>query len=153
MAVASQGLRSVPYCRRHPEQTALYQIVQQHLETYLALAGEDDWNVQRVPAYVEREFRRYLECGILAYGFACARCPECGHDFPVAFSCKGWGLCPSCNARRLAETAAHLVDTEMACVCGIHYMTWSKWEKGEQSSPVAARRMFDLLPCCLYSCG
>jgi hypothetical protein len=63
-----------------------------------------------VPAYVEREFRRYLECGILAYGFARARCPDCGHDFLVAFSCKGRGLCPSCNARRMAETAAHLVD-------------------------------------------
>ena len=110
MAVASQGCRPVPYGRRRPEQTALYQIVQQHLETYLALAREDDWNVQRVPAYVEREFRRYLECGILAYGFARARCPDCGHDFLVAFSCKGRGLCPSCNARRMAETAAHLVD-------------------------------------------
>jgi anaerobic ribonucleoside-triphosphate reductase len=53
---------------------------------------------------VEREFRRYLECGILAYGFARARCPDCGHDFLVAFSCKGRGLCPSCNARRMAET-------------------------------------------------
>lgn len=36
--------------------------------------------------------------------------PECGHDFLVAFSCKGRGLCTSCNARRMAETAAHLVD-------------------------------------------
>jgi hypothetical protein len=109
MAVAPQGCRSVPYSRRHPEQTALYQVVQQHLETYLALAGEDDWDGQRVPAYVEREFRHYLECGILAYGFARARCPDCGHDFLVAFSCKGRGLCPSCNTRRMVETAAHLV--------------------------------------------
>jgi hypothetical protein len=68
MAVASQGCGPAPYRRRHPEQTALYQVVQQHLETYLALAGEDDWDGKRVPAYVEREFRRYLCCGILAYG-------------------------------------------------------------------------------------
>jgi hypothetical protein len=110
MAVASQGCGPCPYRRRHPEQTALYQVVQQHLETYLAIAAEDDWDAQRVPAYVERQFRRYLECGILAHGFARARCPDCGHDFLVAFSCKGCGLCPSCNARRMAETAAHLVD-------------------------------------------
>ena len=110
MAAASQGCGAAPYCRRHPEQTVLYQVVQQHLETYLALAGEDDWDGQRVGAYVEREFRHYLECGILAYGFPRARCPDCGHDFLVAFSCKGRGLCPSCNARRMAETAAHLVD-------------------------------------------
>jgi hypothetical protein len=110
MAVESQGCPAAPYRRRHPEHTTLYQVIQQHLETYLALAGEDDWDGQRVPAYVEREFRRYLECGILAYGFARARCPDCGHDFLVAFSCKGRGLCPSCNARRMAETAAHLID-------------------------------------------
>ena len=28
----------------------------------------------------------------------------------MAFSCKGRAVCPSCNARRMAETAAHLVD-------------------------------------------
>jgi len=63
-----------------------------------------------IPAWVEEEFRRYLTCGILAHGFARARCPACGHDFLVAFSCKGRGVCPSCNTRRMVETAAHLVD-------------------------------------------
>jgi len=63
-----------------------------------------------VPAYVENAFRSYLRCGILAHGFARARCPGCGYDFLVAFSCKGRGACPSCNAKRMAETAAHLVD-------------------------------------------
>ncbi len=62
------------------------------------------------PAYVEREFRRYLECGILAHGFARARCGQCGHDFLIAFSCKGRGVCPSCNTQRMAATAAHLTD-------------------------------------------
>jgi hypothetical protein len=28
----------------------------------------------------------------------------------VAYSCKGWGVCPSCNTLRMAETAAHLTD-------------------------------------------
>ena len=28
----------------------------------------------------------------------------------VAFSCKRRGFCPSCGARRMSETAAHLVD-------------------------------------------
>ena len=82
----------------------------EHLEPYLAFAREADWGGHAVPAYAEREFRRYLECGILSGGFARARCGECGHDVLVAFSCRGRGVCPSCNARRLAETAAHLVD-------------------------------------------
>jgi hypothetical protein len=63
-----------------------------------------------VPDHVEKEFRSYLKCGILAHGFARARCSSCGYDFLVAFSCKGRGACPSCNAKRMAETAAHLVD-------------------------------------------
>jgi len=63
-----------------------------------------------VPDHVEKEFRSYLTCGILAHGFARARCATCGYDFLVAYSCKGRGACPSCNAKRMAETAAHLVD-------------------------------------------
>jgi hypothetical protein len=31
-------------------------------------------------------------------------------DEAVAFSCKGRGVCPSCNARRMVEVAAHLTD-------------------------------------------
>ena len=96
------------YRRRRPERTCLYQAVPGHLETYLELAREGQG--ERVPQHVEAEFRRYLECGILAHGFARARCADCGHDFLIAFSCKGRGVCPSCNARRMAETAAHLVE-------------------------------------------
>ena len=33
-----------------------------------------------------------------------------GYDRFVAFSCKGRGFCPSCGGRRMADTAAHLVD-------------------------------------------
>ena len=98
------------YRRRRPERTPLYRAVQGHLETYLELAREGHSDGEGVPGYVEGEFRRYLECGILAHGFARARCGECGHDFLIAFSCKGRALCPSCNARHMAEVAAHLVD-------------------------------------------
>jgi hypothetical protein len=49
-------------------------------------------------------------CGILCFGFGRARCASCGQGFVVAFSCKGRGVCPSCNGRRMAQTAAHLVD-------------------------------------------
>jgi hypothetical protein len=47
----------------------------------------------------------YLECGIFAHGFARAWCHDCGHDYFVAYSCKGRGVCPSCNTRRMVETA------------------------------------------------
>ena len=50
MVFASQGCGTAQYCRRHPEQTVLYRVVHQHLETYLALASEDHWDGQRLPA-------------------------------------------------------------------------------------------------------
>ena len=45
------------------------------------------------------------------YGAAKMRCAECGHEMFVAFSCKGRGICPSCQARRMSEVAATLTDT------------------------------------------
>ncbi|MBN8507362.1 MAG: transposase [Burkholderiales bacterium] len=44
------------------------------------------------------------------HGFLRLRCAECGHDRLLAFSCKRRGFCPSCGARRMSQTAAHLVD-------------------------------------------
>ena len=99
-----------PYRRRRPETTSLHRIVRENLESYLAQVAEADPMGEGVPAHVENEFRSYLRCGILAHGFARARCSGCGHEFLVAFSCKTRGSCPSCGARRMAETAAHMVD-------------------------------------------
>ena len=38
------------------------------------------------------------------------RCDHCHAEKLVAFSCKKRGFCPSCGARRMAETAALLAD-------------------------------------------
>ena len=63
-----------------------------------------------VPSWVEKDLRAYLRCGILAHGFARVRCDDCGHERLLAFSCASRGVCPSCNARRMAEVAAHVTD-------------------------------------------
>jgi hypothetical protein len=102
------------YNPRHPERTLLYQTIAQHFETWheLASAGQfDGQGDHHTPkTYVRQAFRKYLECGIFAHGFARAWCDDCGHDYFVAYSCKGRGVCPSCNTRRMVETAAHLTD-------------------------------------------
>jgi len=61
-----------------------------------------------LPQFVRDEFDAFLQCGILAHGFLRLRCGECAHEKLVA--CKRRGICPSCGARRMEETAAHLVD-------------------------------------------
>ena len=98
------------YRPRRPERTLLYRLVREHLETYLSLARQGDLEIDPVPGYVEGAFRKYLECGIPSCGVARARCAGCGYDFFVAFSCQIRGICPSCNTRRMVETAAHLTD-------------------------------------------
>jgi hypothetical protein len=82
-------------------------VVQHGLETFLARAQERE---RPVPRFVERELRAFLHCGVLAHGFVRVHCDDCGLDRVVAFSCKGRGFCPSCGGRRMADTAAHLVD-------------------------------------------
>jgi hypothetical protein len=98
------------YRRRDPTATPLYPLVQHHLETFLADAAAADPDGEGLPQWVEDDFRAYLRCGILAHGFARIRCDACAAERLVAFSCKGRGVCPSCNARRMVEVAAHLTD-------------------------------------------
>jgi hypothetical protein len=95
------------YDRRRPEASVLYGVVQAELETFLTRAQARE---RPVPRFVERELRGFLGCGILAHGFVRVHCDQCGLDRVVAFSCKGRGFFPSCGGRRMAETAAHLVE-------------------------------------------
>ncbi|MFM8780592.1 MAG: transposase, partial [Gemmatimonadota bacterium] len=80
-----------------------------HIESFLERVRAPDAG-HGLPRFVERELRRYLECGLLAHGFARLHCSRCLRDELVAFSCKGRGFCPSCGGRRMVDTAAHLVD-------------------------------------------
>jgi hypothetical protein len=113
-AGGQSGSKSKLYNPHHPERTLLYQTIAEHFETWFELASAGQFDGQgdhHTPKpYVRQAFRKYLECGIFAHGFARAWCDDCGHDYFVAFSCKGRGVCPSCNTRRMVETAAHLTD-------------------------------------------
>jgi hypothetical protein len=97
------------YAPRDPSHTVLYKVVVDHLETFLASLDADP-NTTGLPAYVQREFYDYLPCGILAHGFLRLGCDTCQHEVLLAFSCKRRGFCPSCAGRRMAQTAAHLVE-------------------------------------------
>ena len=99
---------TVHYERRRPEQTILHCLVREHLETFLAQVQARTGT--GLPEFVKDEFEAFLECGILAHGFLRVRCADCAHEKLVAFSCKRRGFCPSCGARRMAESAAVLVD-------------------------------------------
>ena len=108
--------------RRRPETTVLYQVVREHAETLFAEARRRSESGASYPRYVEEEFRRFSECGILGRGFARIRCEDCGQEELLAFSCKVRSLCPSCVGRRMADTAARL---EGARLPDFGYRQWT----------------------------
>ncbi len=95
------------YRPRNPEESLLYRTIAAHLETFLARQQERG---REVPQFIEREMRAYLSCGVLACGFLRLKCESCGKERLLPLSCKGRSVCPSCCGRRMADTAAHLVD-------------------------------------------
>ena len=104
---ASRGERVHRYERHRPEQTLLYQLVEEYYPAF-----EAQWAAEGrvLPDYVRQEFDEYLKCGRLEHGFLRVQCETCHAEHLVAFSCKRRGFCPSCGARRMAESAALLVD-------------------------------------------
>ena len=101
-------VKEYAYSRHKPEETTLYKIVQNNWLTFQEQVEHDTG--YPLPDFVKKEFNEYLRCGILAHGFLRAQCGSCKSAHLVAFSCKRRGFCPSCGARRMSETAAHLVD-------------------------------------------
>src|SRR5437773_8471425 len=57
---------SFEYLPRKPEETVLYRVVAEQLETFLSRQQDRE---RPAPKFVEQEFRSFLECGIPSYGF------------------------------------------------------------------------------------
>jgi len=97
------------FTRHRPEETTLYEVVRDNLETLYAAVDDCALSVG-LPAFVRKELDGYLDCGLLCRGFGRLRCEACHESHLVAFSCKGRGFCPSCLGRRMASTAANLIE-------------------------------------------
>jgi len=89
------------YCQRHPERTVLYRVLFHYFETFLQ---EYENRFEKEYGYLRPIVRevvdKYLDCGNPKCGFARIRCPDCGMERLVMFSCKTRGFCPSCHAKR-----------------------------------------------------
>ena len=100
--VASSG-----YTPRDAARTVLHQVVREHLETFLATtAGADPAGL---PAFLEQEFRGFLDCGVWALGFARFQCESCHAETLVPFSCKRRGYVECWNMRS-PEAAARAMS-------------------------------------------
>jgi hypothetical protein len=71
------------YERHQPENTLLYQIIDEYYPHFLAFMEQQG---RSIPLYVQREFDDYLQCGRLEHGFLRVRWEGCHHERLVAFS-------------------------------------------------------------------
>lgn len=92
---------------RDPTKTSLHKIIR---SSFLEVLNEKEQKGQKVPFHVQREFERYLSCGVFAHGFVRLKCTFCKNEKLLAFSCKGRTLCPSCTGRNMADSAKRLVE-------------------------------------------
>ena len=92
------------YRPRNPERTVLYRVLFHYFDRFLTEYEqffEKEYGFLR--PVIKEVVERYLDCGNPRCGFARIRCPACGEDRLLMFSCRTRGFCPSCHAKRLEE--------------------------------------------------
>jgi ribosomal protein S27E len=100
------------YRPRHSERTALYRALFHYFDQFLAQYEsrfEKEYGFFR--PIVKEVVERYLDCGNPRCGFARIRCPDCGEERLLMFSCRTRGFCPSCHAKRLEEWGEWMRET------------------------------------------
>jgi putative transposase/transposase-like zinc-binding protein len=111
------------YQPRNPKASPLWRCVDAHFEEFLQVYSEryqPRYGVLRdvIPEVVGK----FLECGDLEKGFARVRCPECRHEFLVAFSCKARWFCPSCHQKKVLFFGEFLAGDVLAPVPHRHWI-------------------------------
>jgi ribosomal protein S27E len=99
------------YRPRQIWQSPLYQLVEKHYDEFERVYPERF--AQRYGFWrpvIGKAVGAYLSCGDLRQGFARVRCPDCGHDLFVPFSCKQRCVCPSCHQKRTLVTAINVAE-------------------------------------------
>jgi hypothetical protein len=96
------------YDPRSAPATVHHRIVRDHLLTFLEQTAER--RGAPLPRFVERDLRGFVDCGVLAKGFARLRCHDSDNERLVPFSCKGRGFCSS-SADDAWSSAQHTSST------------------------------------------
>jgi hypothetical protein len=89
----------VRYRPRQPRASPVWQVLHDHANKLPALHPE-----------AAAAIAAFLACGDLHAGFTRLHCPDCGHEFLLAFTCKQRELCTSCHQRRTLIEGAVIAD-------------------------------------------
>ncbi len=105
-----QALGASRYIPQSPS-NLLKQIVEDHLED-LKFSYDERFAKTYGPLSprVIDLFERFTRCADPHFGFIRLRCPECGEEKMLPFSCKVRGLCSSCEALRGVRWAERMVE-------------------------------------------
>jgi len=98
------------YHPRNPKESPLWNLLNNHYEDFernYPQRFEKEYGFFR-PVISEVVYD-YLKCGDLKEGFARVRCPDCRHEYLLAFSCRGRWFCPSCHAKKVVLFGEHLL--------------------------------------------
>ena len=97
---------TVVYHPREPESSPLYKLLADHF-VHFVLNYDEKFSRSHgfLRPVVTEVVAAYLKCGDLKQGFARVRCPECHHEFLLAFSCRGRWFCPTCHAKKVVQFA------------------------------------------------
>ncbi|TET75599.1 MAG: hypothetical protein E3J56_00235 [Candidatus Aminicenantes bacterium] len=89
------------YRQRHPKLTVFYKVLFHYFGKFLF---EYETRFEREYGYfrpvIKEVVEKYLDCGNPMCGFARIRCPDCGEERLLTFSCKTRGFCPSYAKQR-----------------------------------------------------
>jgi transposase-like protein len=109
------GVGKGVYRARRPRESPLWRLFDARYEDFEA-AYEERFEETYGPlrSVVGRVAKGFLKCGILDFGFARIRCPDCGDEYLLAFSCKGRCLCPSCHKKRQVQFGEFATEEVLA---------------------------------------
>jgi len=104
------GAPALAYTQRRADASPLWALVSDWGEA-VERAWEEKFESEYGPwrPHWRRVIDGFLECGDLACGFARVRCPDCGNEYLLPYSCKR-RLCPTCEAKRRVEWADRVVE-------------------------------------------
>lgn len=109
------------YNPRKPRSSPLFALLDKYWDRFVRSYGEVfECKFGPMRRIVEQTGDKFLKCGILDFGFARIRCPDCGDEFLVGYSCKCRNFCPSCSRKRQLIFADHLKNEVLQPVMHRH---------------------------------
>ncbi len=105
------------YLPRQPRASPVWQVLKHHWSAFLQRQETSMANNQGpLPAHIPTAVAAFLRCGDLHAGFTRLQCPDCHHEYLLAFTCKQRGLCAGFHQRRTLVEAAFIADEVTAAV-------------------------------------